>query len=90
MTQPPLERLIWWTDAASVSPERLAAQVMVLGTWDDIGEARRRFGDGIFAKVLADPPRGLFDAKSWTFWHKKTGLVPVPPLPESPVPWPCR
>jgi len=71
-----LERLFWWTDSAKLPPERVAAQAMVLGT--------------IFAKVLSAPPRGLFDAKSWSFWHKKTGRVPVPPLPEQPAPWPRR
>lgn len=85
-----LDRLFWWKDTAALSPERVAAQAMVLGTWDDIREARERYGEEIFAKVLTAPPRGLFDAKSWSFWHKKTGRVPVPPLPDQPAPWPRR
>ena len=86
----PLERLFWWTDRTALPPERIAAQAMVLGTWDDIQETRRRYGKDIFAKVLSAPTRGLFDPKSWSFWHKKTGVVPVPPLPEQPAPWPRR
>jgi len=83
-----LNRLFWWRDAKNVSPERCAAQVMVMGGWGDVMEARRRFGEEIFAKVLRNPPRGLFDTRSWTFWHKKTGMVPVPPLPKQPAAWP--
>jgi len=84
------ERLFWWRGAEHISPERCAAQVMVMGGWSDVAEVRSRFGDDIFVKVLRNPPRGLFDARSWTFWHKKTGMVPAPPLPEQPTPWPHR
>lgn len=83
-----LNRLFWWRDAQNIFPERCAAQVMVMGGWGDVMEARRRFGEEIFAKVLRNPPRGLLDARSWTFWHKKTGMVPVPPLPKQPAAWP--
>jgi hypothetical protein len=90
MSEALLDRLFWWKDAAALPPEEVAAQAMVLGTWDDIRAARERYGEDIFARVLAAPPRGIFDAKSWTFWHKKTGRVPVPPLPDQPAPWPRR
>jgi hypothetical protein len=83
-----LNRLFWWRDAKNISPERCAAQVMVMGGWGDVMEARRRFGEEIFAKVLRNPPRGLFDARSWSFWHKKTGIIPIPPLPKQPAAWP--
>jgi len=85
-----LDRLFWSQDSGGISPARHAAQVMVMGGWNDIAEARRRFGPDIFAKVLRNPPRGLFDARSWSFWHKKTGTVPVPPLPDQPAPWPLK
>jgi hypothetical protein len=83
-------RLFWWNNTASPSPERAAAQVMVMGDWNDVAEARQLYGSDIFARVLHNPPRGLFDLKSWVFWHKKTGLIPVPPLPTQPAPWPPR
>jgi len=83
-----LNRLFWWRDAQNISPERCAAQVMVMGGWGDVMEARRRFGEEIFAKVLRNPPRGLFNARSWSFWHKKTGIIPIPPLPKQPAAWP--
>ena len=85
-----IERLIWWDTARKVSTERLIAQVMVFGTWEDILEAIRRFGFDAFARVLDNPPIGLFDAKSWCYWHKRLGRIPVPPLPQQPAPWPLR
>ncbi len=83
-----LGRLFWWEDAQSRSPERVAAQVMVIGDLQDIREVRHRFGEGIFRRVLASPPRGIFDARSWSYWHKKVGHDIIPPLPDQPVPWP--
>lgn len=90
MLQERFQRLFWWGEASEPAPERVAAQVMVLGDLRDVHEVRERFGVDIFAKVLASPPPGLFDAKSWVYWHKKLGRVPVPPLPVQPAPWPAR
>ena len=91
MSKTGLERLFWWDAGdAGRSPLRVAAQVMALGTLEDIREVRERFGPEIFEEVLSAPPRGLFDAKSWSFWHKKTGRQEIPALPGQPVAWPLR
>jgi hypothetical protein len=86
-----LGRLFWWdAQGAERSPQRVAAQVMALGTLEDIREVRERCGPGIFEEVLAAPPGGLFDAKSWSFWHKKLGHHEIPALPVQPASWPLR
>ena len=91
MAKPGLERLFWWnTGDAERSPLQVAAQVMALGTLEDIREVRERFGPEIFEEVLSAPPRGLFDPKSWSFWHKKVGHREIPALPGQPVAWPLR
>ena len=91
MERPGLKRLFWWEGGdAERSPLRVAAQVMALGTLEDIREVRERFGPEIFEKVLSAPPRGLFDPKSWSFWHKKMGHREIPALPGQPVAWPPR
>jgi len=87
MSNDRLARLFWWDDGHPRSPHRIAAQVMMFGNLDDIHETGERFGSGIFGEVLDNPPSGLFDKKSWCFWHKKLGR-PVPPLPVQLVPWP--
>ena len=40
----------------------------------------RLLGDQAFCQVLDHPPAGVFDIKSWTFWHHRYGRQ-VPPLP---------
>jgi hypothetical protein len=75
-------KLFWWKspEAALDSPRRFLAQVMTLGGWDDVKAVERIFGKEAFRKVLDDAPPGVFDARSWHYWHAVFHL-PVPPLP---------
>jgi hypothetical protein len=77
-------RLVWWKPPAeSLRDEaRLLAQVMVYGTAEDVAVARRCFPETAFRAVLVDPPPGLFDPRSWAYWH----LVLHVPLPPE-LPW---
>ena len=81
--EPLVRRMIWWKppEEALRWPERLIAQVMTLGTWEDIQLARQHWGEEAFRRVLADPPAGVFDPRSWNYWHVVFGLEPTPPLP---------
>ena len=81
-------RRIWWKtpEEALRDPVRVASQVMCLGTWDEVQALRRALGDAWFQRALQDPPPGVFDARSWNFWHIRLGLTPVPPLPDRALP----
>ena len=76
-------KLLWWKseEDALADPARLACQVMTLGTWDDALLARAELTDEVFRTALAQPPAGVFDARSWNYWHLVFGIVSVPPLP---------
>jgi hypothetical protein len=87
-----LERLartyVWW-EAPERAVERqdlLLCQLMQLGAWDDVRWARGTFGDEAFRAALRHAPPGVLDKKSWTYWNRFYGVVPVPPLPERPLP----
>jgi hypothetical protein len=77
------ERLFWWQNAAEAlaSPGRLLAQGMVYGTAEDLTVLLRHFSADDFRSVLADPPPGLFDPRSWAYWHLVFGTWPAPELP---------
>ena len=81
-------RLIWWKspEEALRSPQRVIAQVMTLGTWDDIELARLEWGEAALRGVLSAPPPGVFDRRSWNYWHLVFGIAPIPPLPERKLP----
>jgi hypothetical protein len=79
---PVARRVFWWGDAENwVQDElRLAAQVMTFGNFDDVRLTLRLLGDKTFVDALKSAPAGVFDPKSWTFWHAYYRL-PLPPLP---------
>ena len=81
-------RYVWWKtpDAAMHSPDRVAAQVMNLGTFDDLTEMIEATGEDYLRGVLRHAEAGQLDARSWHYWHYRLGLAdsgkrPVPPIP---------
>jgi hypothetical protein len=81
-------RYVWWKtpDEAMRYPERVAAQVMNLGTWEDLRAMAEAVGDEYLRGVLRNAEAGQFDARSWHYWHYRLGLAeydvkPVPPMP---------
>ena len=77
------KRLFWWKtpEEALSDPRRFVAQVMVYGTVEDLTVARRHFPESVFREVLSEPPPGLFDPRSWAYWHVVFGLEAPPELP---------
>lgn len=86
-----LERLarkyIWWKPPAEAvrTPERLLAQVMDIGVWQDMFLIRDLFGEEILRGVLRNAEAGWFRGRSWHYWHYVLGLSKdkrdIPPLP---------
>jgi hypothetical protein len=81
-------RLFWWKtpSEALAYPIRFLAQVMTYGTMEDIAIVTRHFPESAFKDVLADPPAGVFDPRSWAYWHVRFGLEPPAELPKRRLP----
>ena len=77
------EQYIWWKSAeeAMEQPSRVVAQVMELGSTEDVITLIKKFQESEFVDVLAGAESGWFTPKSWNFWHIHCGLE-TPPLPE--------
>jgi len=70
------KKLMWWQDP-SVSlarPARFIMQVMTLGTWSDVQSVREVFGWEAFREALLKAEPGVFDKRSWVYWHAVFGL----------------
>jgi len=76
-------RLFWWKvpKEALADSNRFLAQVMTYGTIEDLSVARLHFPESAFREVLANPPAGVFDPRSWSYWHVRFGLEPPRELP---------
>ena len=90
LDQDALKRLagkyIWWKtpDEAVAMPARVVAQVMNIGDYDDVQALAHQVGDQYLRDVLVHAEIGLFNERSWVYWHYRLGLAApgrVPPLP---------
>jgi hypothetical protein len=59
---------------------RFVAQVMTFGDWNETLLTMNLLGTEPFRQALLDAPAGIFDIKSWTYWHQRLQL-PLTPLP---------
>jgi hypothetical protein len=78
------KRLFWWKTPAEAlqDPIRFLAQAMTYGTIEDLAVVKRHFPESAFREVLASPPAGVFDPRSWHYWHVRFGIQPIPELPK--------
>ena len=79
-------KYIWWksVDEALAQPERVIAQVMNIGDFDDVQHLETLVGVDMLAHVLSSAEIGQFTPRSWSYWHYRLGLADVdhvPPLP---------
>lgn len=77
-------KYVWWQPPEHALADRplFLAQMMNLGTADDLRWLLSR----VSASELRDPPIGIFDARSWNFWHVRLGLTPPASLPARSLP----
>lgn len=67
-------------------PDRVAAQVMNLGAFEDLTTMVEAAGEDYLRGVLSRAEVGQLNPRSWHYWHYRLGLaeygrVPVPPMP---------
>ncbi len=79
-------KYIWWKtpDEAVEFPQRVIAQVMNIGEFEDMQAVSRMVGDDVLRDVVALAEAGQFNDRSWAYWHYRLGLAEVdcvPPLP---------
>ena len=80
-------KYIWWKtpEEAARMPERIVAQVMNIGDYDDVHDLANRVGDDYLRRVLTHAEAGQFNERSWAYWHYRLGLAKpgqVPVLPK--------
>lgn len=81
-------RMVWFKppEAALAEPLLLLSYVMTFGTVDDLRVVRARFTDDQLRQALRAGIPGVFDARSWAYWHAVLGMHPAPPLPTRRLP----
>jgi hypothetical protein len=82
------KRVVWFKapDDAVKDVKLFLAHVMTYGTLTDITTTLQYFSEKDFEAVLNDPPPGVFDRRSWTYWNVRYHRQPVPELPKRQIP----
>lgn len=77
------KRLVWFKPPEDALQEKklFLAHVMTYGTLRDVIVVLGFFSESDLDAVLDDPPPGIFDPRSWTFWNVRYHREPIPPLP---------
>ena len=96
MTAPPFprelrqvaRRVVWFQspEEALRDPVRFLNQVMNYGTVADLRVVRSHFGDDDFREALRRAHPGIFNARSWSYWHVMLDMGAPPPLPVRRIP----
>ena len=76
-------RVVWLkppSDAIAM-PAHFIAHVLTHGAHEDVSVLRRFVPDDDLREALASVPPGVFDDRSWAYWHLEVGRYPAPPLP---------
>jgi hypothetical protein len=82
------KRVVWFKaphDAVK-DVKLFLAHVMTYGTLTDITTTLQYFSEKDFEAVLNDPPPGVFDRRSWTYWNVRYHRQPVPERPKRQIP----
>lgn len=82
------KRVVWFKSPEDTLQDKnfFLAHVMTYGTLRDITAVLDSFRESDFEAVLDNPPPGVFDLRSWTFWNVRYHREPVPPLPTRRIP----
>lgn len=76
------EGVVWFHEPETTlrDPRLFLSHVMRYGTLEDVLVTNQYFSDADYHEILKNPPAGLFDERSWNFWHIRLGLNPIPNL----------
>jgi hypothetical protein len=74
---------IWWRGDEPPSQDRIIAQVMNLGTYEDIRRLEAAFAPGELRGVMLRAAAGWISDRSWNFWRGRLRHAGIGSIPEA-------
>jgi hypothetical protein len=77
-------KYLWWepVSGASFSEDRIIAQTMNLGTYDDILLLEQTVGQARLVEIMLYAPPGWINDRSWEFWRGRLTFATGAAIPE--------
>jgi hypothetical protein len=77
-------RYIWWRDETPPSEDRIIAQVMSIGTWEDIRRLEAAYSPDELRGVMLRAQPGWISEPSWNLWRGRLSVAGAGAIPETP------
>ena len=77
-------RYIWWRDEHAPPDDRVIAQVMNLGTYEDIRRLEDAYSPDELRAVMLRAQPGWIGERSWAFWLGRLASAGAEPIPAAP------
>ncbi len=76
-------KYVWWKDPDEALGNQIhfLAQMMTMGTLQDVQWMCANFSEAKLIEVLNQAPPGVFNGRSWHYWHHRLGSAQVPVMP---------
>lgn len=81
------KQYIWWKEPekALKHPQKVLAQVMNIGVWDDVCKMSGVFSKEELRQVLLMAEAGQFSRKSWQYWNCILTNCSIDSIPKPPT-----
>ena len=82
------KRVVWFKPPEQTldDPVHFLCHLMTYTLPEDMIAVSKVVSPDEFRYALEHAPPGIFDPRSWAYWHIKLGRDPVPPLPVRTIP----
>jgi hypothetical protein len=72
-------KYMWWRPVGGGlhAKNRILAQVMNLGTYDDIRRLEQTFGRAALAEIIRSAAPGWFTPRAWEFWRGRLAVAGI-------------
>ena len=78
------DRYIWCRDTDAPSADRIIAQILDIGTYEDTRRLEAAYTPEDLRAVMLRAEPGWIGKRSWNFWRNRLSFQGVGPFPESP------
>lgn len=81
-------RVVWFKPAHETLRNEVffLNHAMTFGDASDVALIRRHYDDNALRNALRNAHAGVFDPRSWAYWHTILGISPVPAMPARRIP----
>ncbi len=84
-------KYIWWKspEQSLQNEQKIIAKIMDIGDYEDVQILIHLFGEQRLQDALKNAEPGMFNERSWAYWHYRLGLShseQIPPLPKRAFP----